>query len=299
MPEYEFDWVDAFTETAFGGNACAVVHDADDLSVDQRLALVRETSLSECAYLVRSEVADFGARYYLATREILMAGHPTIATVTSLINRGLVDLSNGRAAFSLEVGAGVLPIEVEARDGRAPLITMTQKAPEFLAEQDPGAVARIYGLSADDVVGTPQIVSTGTPFCICVLKDHDALGRAMLDISALEDWRSATGVEGAALMEPFLVTLQGATEVGDTFSRLLLPPPMPAEDPFTGSATGCMGAYVWHHGLIDGPRFVAEQGHWMGRPGSAEVEALGPREAPTGVKVSGSGVVLMQGQLRA
>ena len=34
MAEYDFDWVDAFTETPFGGNACAVVHGAADLDVD-------------------------------------------------------------------------------------------------------------------------------------------------------------------------------------------------------------------------------------------------------------------------
>ena len=159
MPEYSFDWVDAFTEVPFGGNACAVVHDAADLSVEDRLALVRETSLSECAYLVGSDVADFGARYYLATREILMAGHPTIATVTSLLDRGMVDLTDGKAEFTLEVGAGVLPISVETRAGRAPLITMTQRAPDYLAEQDPAEIAGIYGLAASDIVGTPFVWS--------------------------------------------------------------------------------------------------------------------------------------------
>ena len=98
-------------------------------------------------------------------------------------------------------------------------------------------------------------------------------------------------------MEPFLVTLGGETPGADVFSRLLLAPPSPAEDPFTGSATGCMGAYLWSEGLIPSPRFVAEQGHWLGRPGRAEVEALGPREDISGVRVAGAGVVLMRGEL--
>ncbi len=42
---------------------------------------------------------------------------------------------------------------------------------------------------------------------------------------------------------------------------------------------------------------MAEQGHWMGRAGSAQVQVLGPRQAPTGVKVGGQGVVLMRGEL--
>ena len=298
MTGYEFDWVDAFTETPFGGNACVVVHGAAGLDGGTRTALVRETSLSECAYLVGSDVADFGARYYLAEREIPMAGHPTIATVTSLVHRGLVDLSSGHAAFTLVVGAGVLPIEVTARPGRAPLIAMTQRAPESGPDCDPADIAALYGLSAGDVVGVPQVVSTGTPFCIAVLRDHEALRRARLDVDALRAWQARMDVEGAALMEPFLVTLAGATGEGDTFSRLLLAPPMPAEDPFTGSATGCMAAYLWRHGMIPAPRFVAEQGHWMGRPGRAEVEVLGPADAITGVRVAGPGLVLMQGVLR-
>lgn len=296
MSGYEFDWVDAFTTRPFGGNACVVVHGADDLNVGDRTALVRETSLSECAYVVASDRADFGARYYLADKEILMAGHPTVATAVSLVDRGLVALEDGRASFTLEIGAGVLPIEVELRDGNL-MVTMTQPEPVFGETCDAGAIAGVFSLAAGDILGTPQIVSTGTPFCIAVLKDKQALRRASLRPGL---WREMNppGTARAGMIEPFLVTLGGETPTGDTFSRLLLPPPMPPEDPFTGSATGCMAAYLWHHGLIEAPRFTAEQGHWLGRPGRAEVEVLGPREAPTGVRVGGPGVVLMRGALR-
>lgn len=296
MATFEFDWVDAFTEIAFGGNACAVVHDADAIAEETRMALVRETSLSECAYLVSSEVADFGARYYLADREIPMAGHPTIATVTSLLSRGLVDISAGMATFTLEVGAGILPIEVEARRDRAPMITMTQAPPAIGDPLDPDEIAGIFGLEASDVIAPPRIVSTGTPFCITVLSGHEALRKAELNVKRLREWQS--GLQGSpGFLEPFLVTLEGATEEGDTFSRLLLPPPMPAEDPFTGSATGCMAAYLWHEGLIERPVFIAEQGHWMGRPGRARVAVVGEKGEIEAVRVAGSGVVLMTGEL--
>ena len=211
MPGYSFDWVDAFTDMPFGGNGCVVVHDAADLSVKDRMALVLETSLSECAYVVPSGVADFGARYYLASREILMAGHPTIATVASLVHRGLVDLSSGSVEFSLEVGAGVLPISV-ARDGEGRAqISMMQRAPEFGVVQDKAVIAAMYGLEESDIIAPPQIVSTGTPFCVTVLQDHDALRRAVLDFDLLEAWRSSCDEPQSALMEPYLVTLQGAT----------------------------------------------------------------------------------------
>jgi len=289
---YAFDWVDAFAEGAFGGNGCVVVHGGAALTIDQRLALVRETSLAECAYMVGSDVADFGVRYYLADKEIPMAGHPTIATVASLLDRGMIDLTDGQATFTLEVGAGVLPIHVDGD-----MITMTQMAPEFGRVFDPAVIADIYGLAAADIIAPPQVVSTGTPFCVTVLKDKTALKRAKLDIPKLEAFRAASATTRADLMEPFLVTLGGETATGDTFSRLLLAPPSLPEDPFTGSATGCMAAYLWHHGLIDYPEFVAEQGHWLGRAGQAQVQVLGPRDNITGVKLGGKGYVLMRGEL--
>ena len=60
---------------------------------------------------------------------------------------------------------------------------------------------------------------------------------------------------------------------------------------------GAAAAYLWSKGLIDNPQFVAEQGHGMGRPGQAQVEVLGPRDAITGVRVSGQGRVVMSGDV--
>lgn len=283
-----FTWVDAFTETRFGGNPCSVVFDADDVSVEDRIAYTRETGLVECAFLVSSDKADFGARYYMPTGEIPLAGHPTVATVTALIDAGLIAAP---ADFTLEVGAGVMRIEVAARDGRPPLVTMTQLKPVFGREYDPAAIAALYGLGAEDVVGPPRTVSTGSPFCVTRLASMSAIRRARLDADALAGFKEATDAD---FMEPFLCVAEGI-DTGDSFARLLLPPPFPPEDPFTGSATGCMAAYLFSQGWI-GRRFTAEQGHGLGRPGRAEVEVLGPPDDIEAVKVGGAGVVAMRGE---
>ena len=68
------------------------------------------------------------------------------------------------------------------------------------------------------------------------------------------------------------------------------------EDPFTGSATGGMAAYLWHHGLLAKPSFVAEQGHWMNRPGLAYVELVGPRHDIELVKVGGPAITVLTGE---
>ncbi|WP_278923046.1 MULTISPECIES: PhzF family phenazine biosynthesis protein [Pseudophaeobacter] len=286
MGRYDFDWVDAFSDRAFGGNGCAVVHGGAHLPVDICTAYVRETSLVECTFTGPSEVADLQVRYFLASREIPFAGHPTIATVAALRDRGLI----GDGALRLETGAGVVPVAV-----RGDQIEMTQVAPQFGLCPDSALVAAAISLPVEAILGRPQTVSTGLPFCITVLKDQEALAAARLDLAALARLGQAQGADGIDMMEPFLVTLQGATEVGDTYARSLMAPPSPPEDPFTGSASGAMGAYLWRNGLMQKDSFVAEQGHGMGRPGQARISLVGPAEAPEGIRVAGTGYVLMRG----
>ncbi len=285
--EFDFDWVDAFTDQVFGGNGCAVVHGGAVLPDDLCTAYVRETSLVECTFTGPSEIADFKVKYYLANREIPFAGHPTIATVAALRHRGLI----GEGPLRLETGAGIVEIEVCGAQ-----IAMTQIAPVFGVEVPVDLVSNVGGLEPGDIIGQPQVVSTGLPFCITVLRSRAALEGLKLDSRALADYNAHLG-QDSDMMEPFWVTLNGATAAGDTYARLLLAPPSPAEDPFTGSATGAMAAYLWARGLIDSPRFVAEQGHLMGRPGRAEVEVLGPRGAIIGVRVADQGRVVMSGQV--
>ncbi len=288
MSWFEFDWVDAFTNRAFGGNGCAVVHGGAGLDERTCLDYVRETSLSECTFTGPSDVADIRVRYFLAGGEIPFAGHPTIATVAAMRARGLLA---GRELV-LETGAGPVPVGLNGDT-----IEMTQMAPEFGALVAPDMVAQAVGLNPDLIIAPPQVVSTGLPFCITVLRDHAALRGAALDVDALRAMTLAPGHSGTDVMAPFLVTLEGASDAGDTFSRLLLAPPSRPEDPFTGSATGAMAAYLWHHGLMPKRSFIAEQGHWLGRPGQARVTRVGTNDAMAGIRVAGTGFVLMRGEV--
>lgn len=285
---FEFDWVDAFTDQAFGGNGCAVVHGGAVLSDAVCTGYVKETSLVECTFTGPSDVADFHVKYYIASREIPFAGHPTVATVVALRHRGMI----GLGPVALETGAGVVKVEVDDN-----AVTMTQIAPRFGPKVSAHIVAPVGCLSPEDIIGTPQVVSTGLGFCITVVRDRAALERVQLDLEAMVRFAKAIGQDSIDMTEPFWITLEGATARGDTFARLLMAPPSPPEDPFTGSATGAAAAYLWANGLIDTPRFVAEQGHGMGRPGQALVEVLGPRDAMTGVRVGGQGRVVMSGDV--
>lgn len=288
MSDFAFHWVDAFTDHAFGGNGCAVVHDAAHLDEEICTAYVRETSLVECTFLGASDVADIHVRYFLASREIPFAGHPTVASVIAAHAAGRV----GTGDLTLETRAGIIPVTL-SEDGKR--VRMRQNAPVFGAQPEKALVADAIGLEASDIIAPPQLVSTGLPFVITVLRDRAALAAARLDAGAIARLNASLGAARGDEMEPFLTTLGGFTDAGDTFSRLLLLPPSAPEDPFTGSATGAMGCYLWKHGLIERAEFVAEQGHMMGRPGQAHVRVLGASDAIDGVEVMGKGHIMMSG----
>jgi trans-2,3-dihydro-3-hydroxyanthranilate isomerase len=286
--------VDAFTTTPLGGNPCAIVFDADDIPDETRLAIAREMSLSETAFVVQSSEADFGARYFTPAEEIPLAGHPTIATVYALVESGRLKLTGDLTSITLELRVGPIRVDIEASGGRARNIIMSQKPPQFLRGYAPEDVLPAFGLTVDDwLPDSPiQTVSTGTPQLMIPVRDLDALRRIQVNIPAYAALRAA-----GDFFSPHLFCVQGTTDAGQTFARHFGLPPDTMEDPFTGSATGGMAAYLWHYGLIDSPRFVAEQGHWMGRPGQATVEVVGPREAIETVKVGGSAVTVLRGEL--
>jgi trans-2,3-dihydro-3-hydroxyanthranilate isomerase len=294
MPSYPFMQIDAFTATRLGGNPCAIIFDADDLNDETRLAIAREMNLSETSFVVKSETADFGARYFTPAEEIPLAGHPTIATVFALIEAGRLKLTGDLTTISLELRVGPIRVDIESHPGVVKHIVMSQKKPQFLRTYTPEEVMPVFGLTAADVLpGAPlQTVSTGTPQLMIPVRALDVLRRSNLNTTLYVQLRAR-----GDFFSTHLFCLHGITEQGNTFARHFVTPPDLLEDPFTGSATGGMGAYLWHHGLIDRPTFMAEQGHWMHRPGLAKVEVVGPRDDIETVKVGGSAVTVLRGEL--
>ena len=294
MSTHPFMLVDAFTDRALGGNACAVVFEADGIGDELRQAIAREMNLSETAFVQRAPSADVGARYFTPSREIPLAGHPTIATVFALFESGRLSFDGAVTRISLELKVGPIDVEVHAEGNRAGRVVMSQMRPEFLARYEPRDLMPVFGLSPDDAMPevAPQTVSTGTPQLMIPVTSHDALRRIRIDVDAYAELQA-----GGDFFSPHVFALGGATEAGATFARHVGALPGGAEDPFTGSATGGMAAYLWHYGLIDTPEFVAEQGHWMGRPGKAFVEVVGARDAIETVKVGGEAVTVVRGEL--
>ncbi len=292
--KYPFMQVDAFTEVALGGNPCAVFFDTDDLDDQTMLAITREMNLSESSFVKSSTIADFRVRYFTPMGEIPLAGHPTIATTYALVDSGRLKLTGEITHIHLELQVGPIPVEIQSENGQVKNITMTQKKPKFLQVYEPEDILEVFGLSQDDLLpDVPvQTVSTGTPQLMVCVKDLNVLkklnpnSKAYQELHNQSDWFSS-----------HFFCLEGLSPAGNTFARHLSPPPDIFEDPFTGSATGGMGAFLWHYGLLAEPIFIAEQGHWMHRPGQAKVEVVGSREEIKTVKVGGPAITVLRGEL--
>lgn len=286
----KFYWVNAFTDQKLAGNPCAVVLGADSLSDEKMLRLAKEMNLSETAFVMESKVADFKARYFTPAEEIPLAGHPTLSVARALIDSKQLNLE-AQSHFTLELPAGIISVEVNSDSQK---IFMNQNKPEFLNTHDKELIADLFSLKKENLLeGFPiQTVSTGTPMLIVPLKNQEALKQAKMQISKYKDYKKSSD-----FFSPHLFCLKGFTQEGQTSARHFGTPPDTLEDPFTGSATGCMSAYLWHHKLIKEPTFIAEQGHWMGRPGQAEVRILGTHIEIDAVKVGGRAVTLIQGEI--
>ena len=152
MPTYPFMQVDAFTTQPLGGSPCAILFETDNLDDATMLAIAKEMNLSETSFVRNSEVADFGARYFTPAVEIPLVGHPTIATIYSLIDSGRLTLAEDYTTITLELTAGVIPIEINAENGEVERIVMSQIKPKFLASYEPADILPIFNLPEADVI---------------------------------------------------------------------------------------------------------------------------------------------------
>ena len=294
MPHYPFYQVDAFTDKPLEGNPCAIILNADDLQSTTMQQIALENNLSETSFVLPSEVADFRARYFTPAEEIPLAGHPTIATIHLLAETGKINLKDTKTTVMLELKAGVIPIQLESKASGSVLITMNQLKPQFLSTYKADEIASAFSLTLEDILPDypVQTVSTGTPQLMIPLRNQESLRKAVINNSLYTELRKR-----ADFFSAHLFCLQGFTKAGHTSARHFGTPPDTFEDPFTGSATGGMAAYVWHYGLIKEPHFIAEQGHWMNRPGKAQIEVIGTRDDIQTVRVGGTAVTVLKGEL--
>jgi trans-2,3-dihydro-3-hydroxyanthranilate isomerase len=310
MRNYRLIQLDVFTDQALAGNPLAVFPEAEGLTDEEQLKIAREMNLSETVFVLppREKEAVRRLRIYTPTREIPFAGHPIVGTWNALAREGVVkapDGGSGWAKIKHEIGLGVLPVDIEFKDGEVAQVVMTQGKFEIKSEIDDRheqvELARALGHDVDDLdESLPiQVISTGLPFLAVPIRSLADLRQCRVNAGPLTEFYTGVGSTGC------LVFTRETIEVGPAraHARLFAPGDNIPEDPATGSACGALGAYLIHHQAISvepkegRSEFVIEQGDFMGRPSRINLEVKGQAGSIEEVRVGGTSVVVMRGEL--
>ncbi len=298
---YHYLTADVFTNRLFGGNQLAVFPEADGLGDETMQAIAREFNYSETVFVLppRNPECDFRLRIFTPGGELPFAGHPTIGAAFILTLTGQVAHDEAGTRILLEEEAGPVPVEIRGSSAGPFHAWLTApRLPVFIDDLPPlPHLARALNLASDDIVTDslrPRFVSCGVPFLYLPLRGLDAVGRAIVDRAA---WRDL--LRGAPSNEVFLFCLETRSVDTQVHARLFAPGLGIEEDPATGSAVAGLGALLADNlpqanGLFS---WSVEQGIEMGRPSRLDVEVTKAAGTITSVRVGGSAVRVMQGEI--
>jgi trans-2,3-dihydro-3-hydroxyanthranilate isomerase len=304
--------VDVFTETALAGNPLAVVLNTCGLTTGQMQAIAREFNLSETTFVERRSAEVERAegvlvRIFTTQEELPFAGHPTLGTASVLKMIGPQTLAGDVVTLALKVGLVPVRFESTAADAEAIFGEMTQREPDFGAELDAAEVAPLLGLAFEDMDPAlpPQVVSTGAPFAIVVLRNLEALARLKVNQDEATAWLRERGARWFYVLAPDLA--QNAKHQNENSTKYRARMQFyGGEDPATGSAAGCAISYlVARDAVPSSMRVLVRQGVEMGRPSELFLSAKKDmsknisrnKSRVTDVRVAGSTVLVAKGQL--
>jgi len=270
---------DAFTTEPHRGNPAGIVFDAHQLTDEAMQRIAAQVGFNETTFVLPSNTADIRLRYFTPGNEMNLCGHATVASFTSLYQRGAF---GGRTTLTVETKAGVLPIAIELLAG-TPYIWMTQAPPQFIPfAGDRAAIAQAIGLDVSDLDTSLPIVygSTGIWTLILPVRGLDAM-RRMQPQNA--QFPALLTEQPRASIHP--ICFETVDPTANMHARHFSSPYAgTVEDPVTGTASGVMGAYHNRY-IAPAPSLVIEQGLEIGRDGRVLVEVNGNT-----VRISGTAV---------
>ena len=310
MPDYSFLQLDVFTDRAFCGNPLAVFPEAEGISDEVMAKIAREMNLSETVFVLKSNSDQVLRRLRIFTpaREIPFAGHPIVGTWAALARENVVPLpqgGNGWQRIFHEVGIGVLPVDIEFKNGQPVQVVMTQGKFEVLAEIDDAdeqtEVARSLGLAREalDKNLPIQVITTGLSCLAVPIRSLADLRDIRVNTELLTEIYTRHGGTGCHAFTR--ETIDGGA--ARAHARFFAPADNIPEDPATGSACGALGGYLIHHGALGlepehgGYKFVIEQGDFINRPSRINLDVKGEAGHVAEVKVGGSAILVARGEM--
>src|SRR5215831_14589047 len=153
--QIQFNLVDVFADRPLTGNPLAVVSQADGLDDTTMQGIARELHQAETTFLQAPTraAADWRLRSFTSIgAEVFGAGHNSLGAWWWLVESGLLKCTEEKTAFTQEIGGRLLPVEIEYRQQRLHLVTLTQSSPVYgsICKELP-ALATALGLSEADL----------------------------------------------------------------------------------------------------------------------------------------------------
>ncbi len=283
----QFELVDVFTSTPYRGNSLSVFPDAGGLSTTQMAQITAELRQFESIFLnPAGPQHHWQARIFDLFEELDFAGHPVIGAASVLHSQHGGDDVHRR--WTLELASGALAVETERRGPAAFYAVLPDVHAYFLGEPvgiSRTQVASWFSLHIGDLdTRLPlEVVSTGLRYLIVPLR-KGALPRARISHRELDVALAEVGADYAYLLD---------TEAGE--GRHWNNDGV-VEDAATGSAAGCVAAYLHRHGrLRDDQDAELRQGRFVNRPSRISISA---RSADGGTRVRVGGEVVLVGSGR-
>ena len=292
--------VDAFTATRFTGNPAMVVLDADGQSDATLLAVAREFSHAEVAFVFAANGADHdvGLRFFNARKEPPFVGHATVAAHAVLLALGR------RAAGACRQHSGTGIIEVTAQvaqlaAGPETLIEFRQDVPELdapLPFKTTLRVAEALRLPATQLheIMPARIARKGSARLLVPIADARHLDTLAPNFDTLLSLGSELGTDGF-----FVFAVKRSSDEWSTESRMFCPALGIPEDPVSGNAHAMLAAYLWDLGQFgkNSTSFVGRQGRQMKRPGQVGVRLEIAQGNLVAAHIGGAAVIVSEGTL--
>ncbi|WP_433518037.1 PhzF family phenazine biosynthesis protein [Nonomuraea sp. CA-143628] len=283
--------VDVFSDRPFTGNSLAVFVDPPPLGESQMARLTQELRHFETIFVRTTDAPDVvHARVFDLMGELDFAGHPVLGAAAVLHERAGVAYGEERHwSFTL----GARHVDVTTRGDTAGQVSalLDQGRPELLPPTVPrDPVAAALGLTAADLDDTlpPEVVSTGLRYLVVPVRDADVLARARITHPDFEGFLGGYGAQYVYVLDARAIEGRHWNNDGVL------------EDVATGSAAGCVAAYLMRHGRArDGQELSLAQGRFTGRPSRIAITAYGRPDAVERVTVGGGVSMVATGTLRA
>jgi PhzF family phenazine biosynthesis protein len=281
----QFHLVDVFAPGPYNGNSVTVFVDPPPLSGEQMLRITQEMRHFESIFLFPTDRGPraWDARVFDLVEELGFAGHPVLGAA-AVLHSLLGEQQSDEWQFRLSARPAQATTRRKA-PGRYDAL-LDQGRPEFLGSSADAERSAWFSLQPTDLyAGLPlEVVSTGLSYLIVPVRGG-VLTRARITGNLTEDLR-ALGADYAYLLD--VDSLEGRHWNNDGS----------AEDVATGSAAGCVAAYLCRHGRIRaGDTTTLRQGRSVGRPSELTITATGGSEDVQSVTVGGPVVLLGTGTL--